>query len=67
MAKYELLKQTDLDGIWYKIQKDGIHVNNSYTRDLEKAEEMLVKLVEGALDSEFNVETLKTIIIDEKN
>jgi hypothetical protein len=67
MAKYELLKQTDIDGIWYKIQKDGIHVNNSYTRSCEKAEEMLMKLVEGTLNSETNIETIKTIEIDEKN
>jgi hypothetical protein len=67
MAKYELLKQTDIDGVWYKIQKDGIHVNNSYTRDCEKAEEMLMKLVEGTLNSETNIETIKTIEIDEKN
>lgn len=67
MAKYELLKQTEIDGIWYKIKKDGKYVNDSYTRDYDKAEEMLNKLIDGTLNPETQIETIKTIEIDETN
>ena len=61
MAKYELLKTTDVNGeIWYSINKDGLHVNTSFSRDLKQTEEMLEELVNGK-PSKPVVEILKTI------
>lgn len=61
MAKFELIKTTELNGeVWYNITKDKLHVNQSYTRNLEQAEQMLEELVNGK-PSEPKVEILKTI------
>jgi hypothetical protein len=61
MAKFELIKTTELDGgIWYHIAKDGLHVNQSYTRKLDDAEKMLQELVNGKPSAPI-VEILKTI------
>lgn len=61
MAKFELVKTTELNGeVWYNITKDGYHVNQSFTRDLTHAEKMLEGLVNGN-PSEPIVEILKTI------
>ena len=65
MATYQIIKQTDMDGIWYKIEKNGFHVNNSYTREYEKAEEMLSKLIDGTLSASPKIETVKTVETDE--
>ena len=67
MAKYELIRTTDTDGLWYSIQIDGLHVNNSYTRHITEAEEMLKKLVNGELQGKAIVETIKTIETNEEN
>jgi hypothetical protein len=61
MAKFELVKTTELNGeVWYNITKDGYHVNQSFTRDLTFAEKMLDGLVNGK-PSEPIVEILKSI------
>lgn len=61
MAKFELVKTTELNGdVWYNITKDGYHVNQSFTRELEHAEKMLEGLVNGN-PSEPIVEVLKSI------
>lgn len=61
MAKFELVKTTELNGdIWYNITKDGYHVNQSFTKDLEFAEKMFNGLVNGN-PSEPIVEILKSI------
>ena len=66
MAKYELIKKTEVDGsVWYKIDKDGMHVNESYTRDLGEAQKHLEELVNGTRLSEPMFKTLKTIVVDE--
>jgi len=65
MAKYELLKTTDVNGeIWYSINKDGLHVNTSFSRDLKATEEMLAELLNGK-PSKPIVEILKSIENDD--
>lgn len=61
MAKFELIKTTDVNGeIWYNITKDGLHVNTSFTKKLEEAEKLFEELTNGR-PSEPIVEILKTI------
>lgn len=61
MAKFELIKTTDVNGeIWYNITKDGLHVNTSFTRNLQDAEKLFDELTNGK-PSEPIVEILKTI------
>lgn len=61
MAKFQLIKTTELDGgVWYHINKDGLHVNQSYTRKLADAEKMLDELVNGKPSTPIE-EILKTI------
>jgi predicted MarR family transcription regulator len=61
MAKFELIKTTDVNGeIWYNITKDGLHVNTSFTKKLEDAEKMLQELVNGKPSAPI-VEIIKTI------
>jgi len=61
MAKYELLKTTDVNGeVWYSINKDGIHVNSSFSKELKVTEEMLTELLNGR-PSQPIIEILKTI------
>lgn len=61
MAKFELIKTTDVNGeIWYNITKDGLHVNTSFTKKLEDAEKLFEELTNGR-PSEPIIEILKTI------
>jgi len=61
MAKFELVKTTDVNGeVWYNIKKDGLHVNQSFSKDLKLTEQMFDELVNGK-PSEPIVEILKTI------
>lgn len=61
MAKFELIKTTDVNGeIWYNITKDGLHVNTSFTKNLQDAEKLFDELTNGK-PSEPIVEILKTI------
>lgn len=65
MAKYELIKKTENNGeVWYCINKDGLHVSNSYTRDLQTALAQLDEYEKGK-PSEPIVQVLKTIEVDE--
>ena len=60
MEKLQLVKTTDLNGeIWYNITKDGLHVNSSFTKNLEQAESMFQELLNGKQSSPI-VEILKT-------
>ncbi len=66
-TKYELVKETQIDGrIWYHITKDGIHVNETYTQNLEEVTEQFEKIVQGYLP-ETKIEILKTLEINDKN
>jgi hypothetical protein len=65
MAKYELIKTTDVNGeIWYNIKKDGYHVNQSFTKDIDIALEMLEGFEKGK-QSEPIIEVIKTLEIDD--
>jgi hypothetical protein len=65
MAKYELVKETTIDGIVrYSIEKDGIYVSRSLTHKLEDAEKYLhIATMNGTLDT--IKETIKTIEVNE--
>ena len=65
MAKYELVKETTINGeIRYSIEKDGCYVSKSVTNSLEEAERYLhIVTTTGTLDT--IKETIKTIEIDE--
>ena len=65
MTKYELVKETRIDGvIQYSIEIDGRYVSRSVTHDLEQAEEYLCILSEkGSLET--IRETIKTIEVNE--
>jgi len=66
-TKYELVKETQIDGTnWYHITKDGVHVNETYTKNLEKATEQFDKIMQGYLP-ETKIEILKTLEINDKN
>lgn len=68
MAKYELVKKTEINGeVWYFIRKgDGYSVENSWTMRLEKAERMFQEL-ESRKNLEPTFETLKTIEVNDPN
>ena len=60
MAKFELVKTTELNGeVWYNITKDGYHVNQSFSKNLEQVQKMFDGLVNGQ-PSEPIVEILKS-------
>jgi hypothetical protein len=60
MAKYELIKKTEVNGaVWYHITKDGDHVNETWTQDLNEANE-LFSVVEKTMILEPIIEVLKT-------
>lgn len=60
MAKYELIKKTEVNGaVWYHITKDGDHVNETWTQDLNEANE-LFSVVEKTTILEPIIEVLKT-------
>jgi len=65
MAKYELVKETTIDGIVrYSIEKNGLYVNRSLTHNLEEAEKYLhIATKNGTLDT--IKETIKTIEVNE--
>ncbi len=66
-TKYELVKETQIDGrIWYHITKDGVHVNETYTTNVEEATEQFDKILQGYLP-ETKTEILKTLEINDKN
>lgn len=65
MAKFELVKKTYVNGdIWYHITKDGFHVNETYTKNFDVANDYFEKFTNGQ-PSETIIETLKTKEIDE--
>ena len=67
MAKYELIKKTEVDGaIWYHITKDGDHVNETWTKDLNEANEMFSHLEKNTI-LEPIIEVLKTYEINDTN
>jgi hypothetical protein len=65
MAKYELVKETTVDGIVrYSIEKDGLYVSRSLTLNLEEAEKYLhIATNNGTLDT--IKETIKTIEVND--
>ena len=65
MTKYELVKETTINGIVrYSIEKNGNYVNRSVTHSLEEAEKYLhIATINGTLDT--LRETIKTIEVDE--
>ncbi len=65
MAKYELVKETTINGIIrYSIEKDGNYVSRSVTHSLEEAEKYLhIATINGTLDT--LRETIKTIEVNE--
>ena len=62
---YELLERTELQGdVWYYIHKNGSYVDQSTTRNLAEAEEMLEKFFSGKPSEPFII-VLKTIEVNE--
>lgn len=65
MAKYELVKETKIDGlVQYSIEKDGKYISRSVTDNLEQAKEFLNIIAKGG-NLETLKETIKTIEVDE--
>jgi hypothetical protein len=65
MAKYELVKETTINGIvTYSIEKDGIYVPRSVTHSLEEAERYLQIVTENG-QLETIKERIKTIEVNE--
>lgn len=65
MTKYELVKETRIDGqVQYSIEKDGKYVSRSVCETLEEAERYLNALTNGG-SLEALKETIKTIELDE--
>ena len=65
MAKYELIKKTEVNGeIWYHITKDGSHVNETWTKNLNEANEMFSNLETNTI-LEPIIEVLKTYEIND--
>jgi hypothetical protein len=64
MAKYELIKKTEVNGaVWYHITKDGEHVNETWTQSIVEANEMFSEVENTKLEP--IIEILKTYEIDE--
>jgi hypothetical protein len=65
MAKYELVKETTIDGlVRYSIEKDGLYVNRSLTYKFEEAEKYFhIATENGTLDT--IKETIKTKEVNE--
>jgi hypothetical protein len=65
MAKYELVKETTINGmVRYSIEKDGNYVSRSVTHSLEEAERYLhILTTNGELDT--IKETIKTIEVND--
>jgi hypothetical protein len=67
MAKYELVEKTEVNGeVWYHILKDGYHVNETYTLNLQAAEIIFEELIKGK-PSEPIIKILKTTEVNDKN
>mgnify|MGYP006271325311 CR=1 FL=1 len=65
MAKFEIIKETEFTGrILYYIEKDGIYVNNSASRDLTTVEDFLHRIMANN-EQLISKEILKTIETDE--
>jgi hypothetical protein len=65
MAKYELVEKTETNGeVWYSIRKDDKYVDNSYTRNIEDATQMLNIYSKGK-PTEPIFKIIKTIEVDE--
>ena len=59
MAKYELVKKTEVNGaVWYHITKDGDHVNETWTQSIDEANEMFSEIENTRLEP--IIEVLKT-------
>jgi len=59
MAKYELIKKTEVTGaVWYHITKDGEHVNETWTQSIVEANEMFSEVENTKLEP--IIEVLKT-------
>jgi hypothetical protein len=65
MAKYELVRETTINGmVRFSIEKDGHYVSRSVTHSLEEAEKYLhILTTNGELDT--IKETIKTIEVNE--
>ena len=67
MAKYELIKKTEVNGaVWYHITKDGDHVNETWTQSIDEANEMFSEIEKNTI-LEPIIEILKTYEIDDTN
>jgi hypothetical protein len=65
MAKYELVKETTIDGlVRYSIELNGRYVSRTVTDNLEQAEIFLNTLAKGG-NLETLKETIKTIEVNE--
>jgi len=65
MAKYELVKETTIDGIVrYSIELDGRYISRTVTDNLDQAEVFLNLLTKGE-SLETLKETIKTIEVNE--
>jgi hypothetical protein len=66
-TNYELVKKTEINGeIWYHITKDGEHINDTYTRELEEANQLFEKIVNGFL-TEPTIEIIRKLEIHDKD
>jgi hypothetical protein len=62
-TNYELVKKTEINGdVWYHITKNGEHINETYTKELEEANELFEKIVNGYL-TEPTIEILRKLEI----
>lgn len=67
MAKYELIKRTEITGdVYYAVYKDGHYVNNSTDLNYENAKKTYERLING-LPAEPIIEILLTNEIEEPN
>ena len=65
MTKYELVKETTIDGlVRYSIELNGRYVSRTVTDNLEQAEVFLNTFAKGG-NLETLKETIKTIEVDE--
>ena len=65
MAKYELVKETTIDGlVRYSIELNGRYISRTVTDNLEQAEIFLNTLTKGG-NLETIKETIKTIEVNE--
>lgn len=61
MAKYELVQTTEVNGkIWYNIEKNGEHIDETFTQDIDKALKMFDDFVNGGKPAKPIKEILKS-------